>query len=127
MSPAARYLWHQRLAWLLMVYATGISWVLSPALVSNWSASVALLSWPLLLCSVVMVCVKDSALRGRPMPYSWRLPMFVTLPIAMFLVEWRARRWLGPVWLTLHGIILIVAGVIAQIAYMVVTFGLGLR
>jgi hypothetical protein len=127
MPAATRYLWHQRLAWLLMTYATGISWVVSPAFVSPASSVAGIMFWLLLLCSVVMVCVKDSALRGRPIPYSWRLPMLITLPIAIFLVEWRARRWSGPAWIMIHFILLIPAAVLSQIIYVLLTAFMGLR
>jgi hypothetical protein len=109
MTQTARYLWHQRLAWLLMIYFTAIGAGIAAA--AAVPPGVAELFRLLATCAIVMTCVKDSALRGRPMPYSWRLPMVILWPVGVFLLEWRARRWWGLLWVAVHGfLILIVAG-----------------
>jgi hypothetical protein len=53
-----------------------------------------------------MVCVKDAALAGRPVPYSLRLPIAIFQPVGPIVVELWARRWWGVVWLVLHGALL---------------------
>lgn len=108
MNTAARYLWHQRLAWLLMIYVAAMGLAVAGTAAALGAVEVF---GQLLNCAVIMTCVKDSALRGRPMPYSWRLPMIVFWPVAVFLVEWRARRWLGLVWVALHGFVLFAAAI----------------
>lgn len=116
MSPAARWLWHQRLAWLLMIYAGTISAVITPEYVFG-RINLPLCLRVMTMCAIVMTCVKDSALRGRPVPYSWRLVMAGAWPIAVWMVEWRARRWWGLLWVAVHGFLLAVTAVIAQILY----------
>lgn len=114
MPAAARYLWHQRLAWLLMAYAAAIGASVDPPLETGQVNVSECLGW-WMICAIVMACVKDSALRGRPVPYSWRLPMAGTWPISIPLLEWRARRWWGLAWVALHGFLLIVTLMVAQI------------
>lgn len=114
MSPAARYLWHQRLAWLLMVYAAAIGWSIAPEFAFGGINVGFCLGW-LMVSAMVMACVKDSALRGRPVPFAWRQPMAGTFPIAVPIVEWRARRWWGLLWVALHACLLLATLIAAHI------------
>ena len=114
MSPTARYLWHQRLAWLLMIYVAAVGATIAPEFAVG-RLNVSMCLRVLMVCAIVMACVKDSALRGRPIPYSLRLPMMCMWPIAVPLLECRARRWWGLAWITLHFCVLIVVLIVAQI------------
>jgi hypothetical protein len=118
-SAAARYLWHQRLAWLLMVYAAGIGWSIAPRVAFGGFNVGYCLGW-VLVCAIVMACVKDSALRGRPIPYSWRQQMAGTLPISLPILEWRARRWWGLAWLVLHVLLMTIVLIAVQIGIRIV-------
>jgi hypothetical protein len=115
MSSAARYLWHQRLAWLLMIYATAIGATISPEFAVG-RLNVSLCLNVLMVCAIVMACVKDSVLCGRSIPYSWRLPMAGTWPLAVPIVEWRARRWWGLAWVALHGLLVFATLIVTQLA-----------
>ena len=116
MSSAARSLWHQRLAWLLLMYAGAAGMAV---------AELSLTRPPILTygfayafgCGIVMTCVKDSALRGRPMPYSWRWQVGMLWPIAVWIVAWRARRWWGLLWVAVHGFMIAVVFFVTAICY----------
>jgi hypothetical protein len=116
MSPAARYLRHQRLAWLLMIYVAAVGATLGPEYAFGRLNVAECLRWTT-TCAIVMACVKDSVLCGRPVPYSWRLVMAGLWPIAVPIVEWRARRWRGLLLIVLHCILLIVTLVVARLIY----------
>lgn len=72
MSPAARYLWHQRLAWLLMLYFAAIGSSIAPDF-SFGGLNIGFCLSVLMICAMVMTCVKDSAMCGRPIPFAWRV------------------------------------------------------
>jgi hypothetical protein len=97
-SPAARrWVWHERTAWLLLLYAS----VFGAGLMGSLHPDDALISGLLhtaLVCAAIMACVCDSLLAARPMPYSWRFPMLLfapLLPLSSAMVAWRTRRWCG--------------------------------
>ena len=114
MSPAARYLWHQRLAWLLIVYFSAIGFTIAPEFAFGGLNIGYCLGW-LLVCAMAMACVKDSALCGRPIPFAWRAPIAGTWPISVPIVEWRARRWWGIFWVALHAFLLLFVAIVAQV------------
>jgi hypothetical protein len=110
-SPIVRrWLWHERTAWLLMLYAS----VFGMGLMATLHPEDALISGVFncaLVCAAIMACVSDSLLAGRPMPYSWRFPMVLLaplLPLTSTMVAWRSRRWWGL--LTVGANLLLLAG-----------------
>ncbi len=100
-----RYVWHQRLAWLLMLYLIAALYGFAEA-ASGKPSRVSLLARALFACALVMVCVKDAALAGRPVPYSLRLPIAMFQPVGPMVVEVWARRWWGVAWIVLHAALL---------------------
>lgn len=112
-SPIVRrWLWHERTAWLLMLYAS----VFGAGLMATLHPEDALISGVFncaLVCAAIMACVSDSLLAGRPMPYSWRFPMLLLaplLPITSAMVAWRSRRWWGLLAVVANVLLLVVVG-----------------
>jgi hypothetical protein len=107
---ARRWLWHERTAWLLLLYASAFG----VGLMASLQRQETLLSGALniaLVCAAIMACVSDSVLAGKPMPYSWRFAMVLLaplLPITAALALWRSRRWWGLLWVVINlGVVLV--------------------
>lgn len=119
-SIARRWLWHERTAWLLLMHAAAFGLGLMASLQREETLPAAALN-SALVCAAIMACVCDSFLAGRPMPYSWRLPMVLLaplLPITAALILWRSRRWWGLLWVAVNFsalLVMMVLGVVCPV------------